>query len=44
VDFVEKNDIELIVIGALEKTDVKRFLLGSLAENMIIHSKVYYSL
>jgi len=40
VNFVEKNDIELIVIGALGKAGVKRFLLGSVAENVVRHSKV----
>jgi nucleotide-binding universal stress UspA family protein len=40
VNFAEKNDIELIVIGTLGKTGVQRFLLGSVAENVIRHSKV----
>ena len=40
VNFAEKNDIELIVIGTLGKTGVQRFLMGSVAENVIRHSKV----
>ena len=40
VNFAEGNDIELIVIGTLGKTGVQRFLLGSVAENVIRHSKV----
>ena len=39
VNFAEKNDIELIVMGSLGKTGVQRFLLGSVAENVIRHSK-----
>ena len=40
VNFAEKNDIELIIIGTLGKTGVQRFLLGSVAENVIRYSKV----
>lgn len=40
VNFAEKNDIELIVMGTLGKTGIERFLLGSVAENVIRHSKV----
>lgn len=39
VNFAEKNDIDLIVIGTLGKTGIKRFLLGSVAENVVRHSK-----
>lgn len=39
VDFAEKNDIDLIVMGTLGKSGVQRFLLGSVAENVIRHSK-----
>jgi nucleotide-binding universal stress UspA family protein len=35
VNFAEKNDIELIVIGIFGKTGVQRFLLGSAAENVL---------
>jgi len=39
VNFAEKNDVDLVVIGTLGKTGVKRFLLGSVAENVVRHSK-----
>ncbi len=39
VDFAEKNDIDLIVVGTLGKTGIPRFLLGSVAENVVRHSK-----
>jgi nucleotide-binding universal stress UspA family protein len=39
VNFAEKNDIDLIVIGTLGRTGIKRFLLGSIAENVLRHSK-----
>jgi nucleotide-binding universal stress UspA family protein len=39
VDFAEKNEIDLIVMGTLGKTGIKRFLLGSVAENVVRHSK-----
>ena len=40
VNFAEKNDVELIVMGTLGKTGVQRFLLGSVTENVVRHSKV----
>jgi nucleotide-binding universal stress UspA family protein len=40
VNFAEKNDIELIVMGTLGKTGIQRFLLGSVAENVVRHSRV----
>jgi len=39
VNFAEKNDIDLIVMGTLGKTGLKKFLLGSVAENVVRHSK-----
>jgi nucleotide-binding universal stress UspA family protein len=39
VDFAEKNDIDLIVMGTLGKTGLNRFLLGSVAENVVKNSK-----
>lgn len=39
IDFAEKNDIDLIVMGTLGKTGIERFLLGSVAENVVRHSK-----
>jgi nucleotide-binding universal stress UspA family protein len=39
VEFAEQNGIEMIVMGTLGKTGLDRFLLGSVAENVIRHSK-----
>jgi nucleotide-binding universal stress UspA family protein len=39
VDFAEKNDIELIVMGTHGKTGIQRFMIGSVAENVVRHSK-----
>lgn len=38
--FAEQNDIEMIVMGTLGKTGIDRFLLGSVAENVVRHSKI----
>jgi nucleotide-binding universal stress UspA family protein len=39
IEFAEQNDIEIIVMGTLGKTGLTRFLLGSVAENVMRHSK-----
>lgn len=39
VEFAEENGIEMIVMGTLGKTGLDRFLLGSVAENVVRHSK-----
>ena len=39
VDYAEKNDIDLIVMGSHGKTGIQRFLIGSVAENVVRHSK-----
>jgi len=39
VDFAEENDIDLIVMGTLGRTGIQRFLLGSVAENVVRHAK-----
>ncbi len=39
VEFADKNDIDLIVLGTQGKSGVQRFLLGSVAENVVRHSK-----
>ena len=39
VDFAEKNGVDLIVMGTLGRTGIDRFLLGSVAENVVRHSK-----
>ncbi|HWQ44370.1 MAG TPA: universal stress protein [Methanosarcina barkeri] len=40
LNFAEKKDIDMIVVGSLGKTDIERFLLGSVSENIIRHAKV----
>jgi nucleotide-binding universal stress UspA family protein len=40
IEFAEQNDIEMIVMGTLGKTGLDRFLLGSVAENVVRHSKI----
>lgn len=40
IDFAENNDIDLIVMGTLGKTGLNRFLMGSVAENVVRNSKV----
>ena len=39
IDFAENNDIDLIVMGTHEKTELQRILVGSVAENVIRHSR-----
>lgn len=39
INFAQKNDIDLIIMGTLGKTGIQRFLLGSVTENVIRHSK-----
>ncbi len=40
LDFAEKHDVDMIVIGSVGKTDVERFLLGSVSEKVVRHAKV----
>jgi nucleotide-binding universal stress UspA family protein len=40
IDFAEKNDIDLIVMGSHGKSAIKRFLIGSVAEKVVKHSKI----
>jgi|SRR5665647_480818 len=40
IDFAEKNEIDLIVMGTQGKTVIQSFLIGSVAENVVRHSKV----
>ncbi|AKJ37199.1 universal stress protein UspA2 [Methanosarcina barkeri CM1] len=37
--FAEQEDMDLIVMGTLGRTGLNRFLLGSIAENVVRHSK-----
>jgi nucleotide-binding universal stress UspA family protein len=39
IDFAEKNNIDLIVMGTHGKSAIQRFLIGSVAENVVRHSK-----
>ncbi|MDY9927148.1 universal stress protein [Methanosarcina sp.] len=39
VDFAEENDIDLIVMGTLGKTGFQKILLGSVAQNVVRHSR-----
>ncbi len=39
VDFAEKNDIDLIIMGTLGKTGLEKLLLGSVAEKVVRHSR-----
>jgi nucleotide-binding universal stress UspA family protein len=39
IDFAEKNDIDLVVMGTHGITGIQRFLLGSVVENVVRHSK-----
>jgi nucleotide-binding universal stress UspA family protein len=37
--FAERNDIDLIVMGTLGRTGIKGYLIGSVAEKVVRHSK-----
>jgi nucleotide-binding universal stress UspA family protein len=39
LNFAEKNDIDLIVMGTQGKSAIQRFLIGSVAENVVRHYK-----
>lgn len=40
LEFAEQEGIDIIVMGTLGKTGLERFLLGSIAENVVRHSKI----
>lgn len=40
VNYVEKNEIDLIVMGKQGKNAIQRFLIGSVAENVVRHSNI----
>lgn len=40
IDFAEKNNVDLIVVGTLGKTGLDRFLMGSVADKVVRGSKV----
>lgn len=39
LNFAEKSDIDLIVMGTHGKTGIQRFFIGSVSENVVRHSK-----
>ena len=39
LDFAEKNDIDMIVLGTQGKTGIDRFLLGGVTEKVVRHAK-----
>jgi nucleotide-binding universal stress UspA family protein len=40
LEYAEESNIDLIVMGTQGLTGIKRFLIGSVAENVLRHSKV----
>ncbi len=40
IDFAEKNDIDLIIMGSHGKSAIQRFLIGSVAEKVVKYSKI----
>jgi nucleotide-binding universal stress UspA family protein len=40
LEYAEENNIDLIVMGTQGITGIKKFLIGSVAENVLRHSKV----
>jgi nucleotide-binding universal stress UspA family protein len=39
IGFAERSNIDLIVMGTLGRTGITRFLIGSVAERVVRHSK-----
>jgi len=39
IGFAERNNIDLIVMGTLGRTGIKGYLIGSVAEKVVRHSK-----
>jgi nucleotide-binding universal stress UspA family protein len=40
IRYAEEEKMDIVIMGTLGKTGLNRFLLGSLAENLVRHSKV----
>jgi len=40
LDFAEKQDVDMIVVGSSGKTDAERFVLGSASEKVVRNAKV----
>jgi nucleotide-binding universal stress UspA family protein len=39
INFAEKNDMDLIVLGSLGKSGIEKFLIGSVAEKVVRNAK-----
>jgi nucleotide-binding universal stress UspA family protein len=40
ITFAEDNEIDMIIVGSLGKSGTRRFILGSVSENVVRHAKV----
>jgi nucleotide-binding universal stress UspA family protein len=40
LEYAEENNIDLIVLGTHGLTGIKKFLIGSVSENVVRHSKI----
>ncbi|HII00289.1 TPA: universal stress protein [Methanosarcinaceae archaeon] len=40
INFAERNEVDLVVLGSLGKSGIERFLIGSVSEKVIRNSKV----
>ena len=40
LDFAEKKAVDMIVVGSLGKTDIERFMLGSVSEKVVRNAKI----
>jgi len=40
LDFADKNDVDMIVVGSIGKSGFERFALGSVSEKVVRHAKV----
>jgi nucleotide-binding universal stress UspA family protein len=40
LDFANKHDIDMIVVGTLGKSGIERFAMGSVSEKVVRHAKV----
>lgn len=40
LDFANKNDIDMIILGSLGKSGIEHFTLGSVSEKIVRHAKV----
>ncbi len=39
IEYADKNQVDLIVIGSRGMSDIKRFLLGSISNKVVAHAK-----